>query len=42
MQLYDSKWFIPSGKMLVYVGGQQPNQAVTIPSNVLQGSFTVM
>ncbi len=42
MQLYDKKWFIPTGTMTVYAGGQQPNQAAKTSSNVLQGSFIVM
>ncbi|XP_064392288.1 uncharacterized protein LOC135339960 isoform X2 [Halichondria panicea] len=42
MQLYDSKWFIPTGRMTVYAGGQQPNQTRVTTSNVLQALFTVI
>lgn len=42
MQLYDTKWFTPTGQMMVFVGGQQPNQTTKVPSNVLQSSFTIM
>ena len=41
MMLYDTKWYIPTTEYKVYVGGQQPNQQTTAPSNVLEGSFTV-
>ena len=41
MMLYDTKWYIPTTEYKVYVGGQQPNQQTTAPSNVLDGSFTV-
>ena len=41
MMLYDTKWFIPTTEYKVFVGGQQPNQQTSAPSNVLDGSFTV-
>ena len=41
MMLYDTKWYIPTTEYKVFVGGQQPNQKVTAPSNVLEGSFIV-
>ena len=41
MMLYDTKWYIPTTEYKVYVGGQQPNQQTTAPSNILDGSFTV-
>ena len=37
----DNKWEVISGKMQVYVGGQQPMQNTTAPSNVLTGFFTM-
>ncbi|XP_064596531.1 xylan 1,4-beta-xylosidase-like [Liolophura sinensis] len=39
----DSKeqFFIESGEIRVYAGGQQPNQKRSVASNVLQGSFQV-
>lgn len=41
MMLYDKKWFIPTTEHKVFVGGQQPNQKIAAPSNVLDGSFKV-
>lgn len=42
MMLYDDNgWIVPSGEYNVSVGGQQPNQKTSVPSNVLVGSFTV-
>ena len=41
MMLYDTKWYVPTTEYKVYVGGQQPNQEISAPSNVLDGSFTV-
>ena len=41
MMVYDTKWYVPTTEYKVYVGGQQPNQQTTAPSNVLDGSFTV-
>ena len=40
--LYDSgHWFVPTVEYKVFVGGQQPNQHTSAPSNVLDGSFVV-
>ena len=41
MMLYDTKWYIPLTQYKVFVGGQQPDQAVSVPSNMLRGYFTV-
>ena len=41
MMLYDTKWYVPTTEYKVCVGGQQPNQQTSAPSNVLEGSFTV-
>ena len=41
MMLYDKDWYIPTTEYKVYVGGQQPDQQLKVPSNVLSGSFTV-
>ena len=41
MQLWTTQWEILPGTMDVYVGGQQPNQATKVPSNVLMSSFQV-
>ena len=41
MMLFDTKWYIPTTKYQVFVGGQQPNQKIAAPSNVLNGSFMV-
>ena len=35
MMLYDTKWYIPTTEYKIYVGGQQPNQKIAAPSNVL-------
>ena len=37
----DNQWAIPSGTYAISVGGQQPDQTVTVPSNVLKGSFSL-
>ena len=41
MMLYDKDWYIPTTEYKVYVGGQQPDQQLKVPSNVLSGSFAV-
>lgn len=41
MQVWTTKWEIPSGEMSVYVGGQQPDQTKEVPSNILKGSFKI-
>ena len=41
MMLYDTKWYIPTTDYKIFVGGQQPNQKTSAPSNVLEGYFTV-
>lgn len=41
MQLYTERWEMISGVMQVYVGGQQPMQENSAPSNVLQSYFTI-
>ena len=41
MMLYDTKWYVPTTEYKVFVGGQQPGQQTSAPSNVLDGSFTV-
>ena len=41
MMLYDQKWYIPLTQYTVFIGGQQPEQKIFVPSNVLKGSFTV-
>ena len=41
MMLYDTKWYVPTTEYMVFVGGQQPDQQTSAPSNVLDGSFTV-
>ena len=41
MMVYDIKWYIPTTEYKVYVGGQQPDQKTSVPSNVLDGSFVV-
>ena len=44
MMLYDTKdtkWYVPTTEYKVFVGGQQPNQQTSAPSNILDGSFTV-
>ena len=40
MQLYTERWEMISGVMQVYVGGQQPMQENSAPSNVLHSYFT--
>lgn len=42
MKIWTSKWIIPLGKIIVYVGGQQPGQHDTVPSNILEGNFVIM
>ncbi|ESO92632.1 hypothetical protein LOTGIDRAFT_162552 [Lottia gigantea] len=39
---FDDGWKIPTGKYLIYVGGQQPNTTKTVPSNVLQSYFLLV
>lgn len=39
--LWDTKWELVYGQLQIDVGGQQPMQATTVPSNILTGSFTV-
>ncbi|XP_046550399.1 thermostable beta-glucosidase B-like [Haliotis rubra] len=34
-------WKVLSGKMNIYVGGQQPHQKKAMSSNVLSGQFTI-
>ena len=41
MMLYDTKYYVPTTEYKVFVGGQQPNQETSAPSNVIDGSFTV-
>ena len=41
MMLYDQNWYIPLTQYKVFVGGQQPDQDISVSSNVLRGSFTV-
>ncbi len=41
MMLYDTEWYIPLTQYKVFIGGQQPDQVVSVPSNVLRGYFTV-
>ena len=41
MQIWISDWVIPEGVYDVYVGGQQPNQTTTVPSNILNGYYTI-
>jgi hypothetical protein len=41
MMLFDTKWYVPTTEYEVFAGGQQPNQMISAPSNVLEGSFTV-
>ncbi|KAK6170690.1 hypothetical protein SNE40_019018 [Patella caerulea] len=38
----DKGWIVESGNVNLWVGGQQPNQKKQIPSNILQGSFSVV
>ncbi|KAK7107946.1 uncharacterized protein [Littorina saxatilis] len=37
---YDG-WEVRAGDMMLYVGGQQPNQKRQVPSNVIAGRFTI-
>lgn len=39
--VWDTQWETVYGQYEVYVGGQQPMQSTTVPSNILTGSFTV-
>ena len=41
MQVWTTEWVIPSGEMKVSVGGQQPNQKTRVPSNILEGNFSI-
>ena len=41
MMLYDTNWYIPETEYKVFVGGQQPDQEISVPSNVLSGYFMV-
>ena len=41
MQVYTSQWEVPAGEYQLSVGGQQPGQTITVPSNTLTASFTV-
>ena len=40
MQIWIDDWTVPKGTYTVSVGGQQPDQATKVPTNVLRGSFT--
>ena len=37
----DDGWLIPTGDILVYVGGQQPDQQDRVPSNIMSDNFHV-
>lgn len=37
----DNKWEVVNGRMQVDVGGQQPMQNTTAPSNIVTGYFTM-
>ncbi|XP_077869988.1 uncharacterized protein LOC100375243 [Saccoglossus kowalevskii] len=41
MAVYTDQWVIEPGVYTVYVGGQQPNQATKVPSNILEEKFTI-
>ncbi|PIK62177.1 putative beta-D-xylosidase 1 [Apostichopus japonicus] len=41
MAVYKDQLVIEPGTIEVYVGGQQPNQKMSLSSNVLQGSFKI-
>ena len=41
LQLYTERWEVVPGVMQVYVGGQQPMQKNSAPSNVLKSTFTI-
>ena len=41
MQVWIEDWVIPIGRYIVYVGGQQPDQITSVPSNIMSGTFDV-
>ena len=42
MEVWTNSWEIPSCNMTVFVGGQQPDQTMQLPSNVLTGHFSIL
>lgn len=41
MQVWTTEWVIKDCTMTVTVGGQQPDQTVTVDSNILTASFVI-
>jgi hypothetical protein len=40
---HNTSWFFFfAGFIQLYAGGQQPDQKVTVPSNILQGQFEIV
>ncbi|KAM4700600.1 uncharacterized protein O3C94_001691 isoform 2-T2 [Discoglossus pictus] len=40
--VWTDQWMLEPGNFLLYAGGQQPFQVTRVPSNVLEGKFTVL